>query len=409
MLNILNSLPRSGSSLPSFLLRAAATSNHFPFTQCLRDAAHKQPSLALQGHKFRQMRSFSTDLVRSNKFPDEIVNVPWPEFAYVRKTPPIMSRIDLANLPSPSGPLDTGVLGVILDWAGTLVDYGVFSPQVVYYNLFEKFGVPITMDEAKAPMGKHKLRHLRDIFELDIEPDLHPVRERWKEKYGVYPDDKTAEEMFEHFPRMQLACLEEYSTPIVGVAETLHNIDKMGWKTTTTTGFLTGMSIFLTQIADKIGKIDFPCDAQQVPYGRPMPEMPLLGLARAKIPPSYAVKVGDTQGDDQEGMDANVWVVALVDTNTYVNKTHDELNELAKNNPEELEKLRKLGFKKHTEKQPHFIIDGIWNLFPVLRQIDLLCKSGFHPYHFKPTDTSDPNSLYQPAKIPGYMNFPHKQ
>lgn len=44
----------------------------------------------------------------------------------------------------------------IFDWSGTVVDCGVFGPTVVFMEIFKNEGVPITIDEARAPMGIHK-------------------------------------------------------------------------------------------------------------------------------------------------------------------------------------------------------------------------------------------------------------
>ena len=45
---------------------------------------------------------------------------------------------------------------VILDWAGTTMDYGCMAPAVVFRKVFAEMGVPITMEEARKPMGAHK-------------------------------------------------------------------------------------------------------------------------------------------------------------------------------------------------------------------------------------------------------------
>ena len=45
------------------------------------------------------------------------------------------------------------VRGVIFDWAGTTVDYGCFAPTVVFIEIFKRFGVEISVAEARAPMG----------------------------------------------------------------------------------------------------------------------------------------------------------------------------------------------------------------------------------------------------------------
>jgi phosphonoacetaldehyde hydrolase len=54
-----------------------------------------------------------------------------------------------------------------------VLDCGVFSPVVVFLEGFKEEGVPITIDEARQPMGTHKKVHLRKITEIPT------VRERW--------------------------------------------------------------------------------------------------------------------------------------------------------------------------------------------------------------------------------------
>jgi len=44
----------------------------------------------------------------------------------------------------------------VFDWSGTVVDCGVFGPTVTFMEVFKNEGVPITIDEARAPMGTHK-------------------------------------------------------------------------------------------------------------------------------------------------------------------------------------------------------------------------------------------------------------
>ena len=46
---------------------------------------------------------------------------------------------------------------VILDWAGTTMDYGCYAPAVVFVEVYKRKGVEISMEEARLPMGAHKL------------------------------------------------------------------------------------------------------------------------------------------------------------------------------------------------------------------------------------------------------------
>ena len=48
------------------------------------------------------------------------------------------------------------IKAVIFDWAGTVIDCGVFAPAGTFVEIFRQEGVPITDEEARGPMGQHK-------------------------------------------------------------------------------------------------------------------------------------------------------------------------------------------------------------------------------------------------------------
>ncbi len=56
------------------------------------------------------------------------------------------------------------VKGVVLDWAGTAVDYGSFAPTAVFLRLFESHNIKITAKDARSGMGLMKKIHLRTIL-----------------------------------------------------------------------------------------------------------------------------------------------------------------------------------------------------------------------------------------------------
>ncbi len=58
------------------------------------------------------------------------------------------------------------VEGVILDWAGTTVDFGCFAPVNVFIDIFKKSGIEVTMEEARAPMGMLKKDHIRAMLSM---------------------------------------------------------------------------------------------------------------------------------------------------------------------------------------------------------------------------------------------------
>ena len=50
---------------------------------------------------------------------------------------------------------------VILDWAGTTVDFGCFAPVRAFLEAFRKFGIEPTIDEIRKPMGMLKREHMK--------------------------------------------------------------------------------------------------------------------------------------------------------------------------------------------------------------------------------------------------------
>lgn len=53
---------------------------------------------------------------------------------------------------------------VILDWAGTTVDYGCFAPVRAFDLAFQTCGLFPTAEEIRAPMGMLKRDHIRTML-----------------------------------------------------------------------------------------------------------------------------------------------------------------------------------------------------------------------------------------------------
>ena len=56
---------------------------------------------------------------------------------------------------------------IIMDWAGSAVDYGCFAPVAAFLNAFKEIGINITMEQARRPMGMAKIDHIRELFKMD--------------------------------------------------------------------------------------------------------------------------------------------------------------------------------------------------------------------------------------------------
>ena len=52
---------------------------------------------------------------------------------------------------------------VILDWAGTVLDFGCRAPAGAFVAAFAEVGVTVSVAEARRPMGLHKKDHIREM------------------------------------------------------------------------------------------------------------------------------------------------------------------------------------------------------------------------------------------------------
>jgi phosphonoacetaldehyde hydrolase len=64
---------------------------------------------------------------------------------------------------------------VVVDLAGTVVDYGSSAPAGAFIELFRRHRTEITQAQARGPMGMHKKDHIRAIAEM---PD---VKAKWQQ------------------------------------------------------------------------------------------------------------------------------------------------------------------------------------------------------------------------------------
>ena len=73
------------------------------------------------------------------------------------------------------------------------MDYGCYAPAVVFLEVFKRKGVPLSIGEARLPMGAHKKVHIRQITQIDR------VAKAWEATHGARPTEVDVEAMFEDF------------------------------------------------------------------------------------------------------------------------------------------------------------------------------------------------------------------
>jgi phosphonoacetaldehyde hydrolase len=261
---------------------------------------------------------------------------------------------------------------VILDWAGTTQDFGSQAPVGAFMEVFARHRVPISVAQARGPMGIYKLDHIRAIAAM---PD---VAERWQRVHGSACGEDDIQAMYVELVPIQEAVLPRFCDLIPGTLQAMAEIRARGYKIGSTTGYPRSVGEIAARRATEQGYVpDVMVCSDEVPAGRPEPWMLLRAMAEMRVfPPNAVVKVGDTEADIAEGINAGTWTVGVTKTGNYVGLTRDELATLSADARTQLirdagERLRRAG--------EHYLIASIGELPPVLDSIEISLALGERP------------------------------
>jgi len=264
------------------------------------------------------------------------------------------------------------IQAVIFDWAGTVVDFGCMAPAVVFIEVFKRKGVPISMEEARGPMGTHKRVHIQQITQLDA------VRQRWTAKHGKAPTEADVDAMYKDFIPLQLKVLSDYSALIPGTLEAVKAIRKRGCKIGTTTGYSSDMTAINLRDAVKAGfKPDSTVTASDVPVGRPSPYMCLQNVINLGVTTVEAcVKIDDTVPGIEEGLNAGMWTIGLAVSGNEVGLSLADYKKLAK---ADRERRREAAYRRMYQSGGHYVVDSVADIMPCLDDIEARLERGERP------------------------------
>ena len=98
------------------------------------------------------------------------------------------------------------VKAAIFDWAGTMVDHGSLAPMGVFVEAFARFGVELTIDEARGPMGMAKRPHIAALMTLPR------VAAAWRKQHGREPSEADIDAVYEVFVPMNVEVAARFPT-----------------------------------------------------------------------------------------------------------------------------------------------------------------------------------------------------
>jgi len=216
------------------------------------------------------------------------------------------------------------IQAVILDWAGTAVDFGSRAPVAALQRVFAGVGIPLSPAEARQGMGRLKKDHIRTILEQPR------VSAAWASLHVTAPSERDVERLFAEFLPAQADVLEAYGDVIPGVVTAVERWRLAGLRIGSTTGYTLGLMEIVRAKATQQGYApDVNITPDMVGGGRPLPFMMYRNAIELRAWPLWAcVKIGDTPVDVEEGLNAGAWSIGITETGNELGLSQEELSAL---------------------------------------------------------------------------------
>ena len=261
---------------------------------------------------------------------------------------------------------------VVFDWAGAVVDYGSKAPMGVFQRAFATFGVDITIEEARGPMGMAKRDHIAAVMRLPR------VAALWERTHGHAPTAADIDKVYEVFVPLNVEVVTDYADLIPGVAETVARLRAFGLKIGSTTGYTREiMAPLLPRAAEQGFAPDTVVCAGDLAAGRPTPLMMYKTFLDLGVWPAWrVVKVDDTEVGIEEGLNAGCWSIGVALTGNAFGLDEDEAEALSE---AEFEARSSEAYAKLARAGAHYVVDSAADLLDVLDEIEGRLARGERP------------------------------
>jgi len=256
------------------------------------------------------------------------------------------------------------IKAVIMDWAGTTVDYGCFAPVNSFIEAFKVYGIEPTMEETREPMGMQKRAHIETMLKGERLASL------WQAQYGRPHTSEDIDSIYLQFEPMVFQVLASHVTVLPGVLDTMDEIRAMGIAIGSTTGYTRQMMDVVVPLAAEQGYApDFlVCPDEVGGAGRPYPFMLWRNLQELGISSvGEVLKVGDTAADMQEGKNAGCLNVGVLLGSSMVGLAEHEAAEMPSL---ELEELLQSARKSFLAAGADYVIRDITALPALIRWLN---------------------------------------
>ncbi|GGE04935.1 phosphonoacetaldehyde hydrolase [Aureimonas endophytica] len=264
------------------------------------------------------------------------------------------------------------VRAVVFDWAGTVIDFGSRAPMGVFVEAFARFGVEVSVAEARGPMGRPKWDHIAAML---AEPRIAAA---WRAAQGAAPDKAAVDRIYEIFVPMNEAVVADYATLVAGAAEAVAVLRERGCRIGSTTGYTRSIMARLLPLAAAQGfSPDNLVCAGDLAEGRPSPmNMYRTFLDLGVWPAARVVKVDDTGVGIEEGVHAGCWTIGVALSGNEAGLAPDELAALPEGERQALRERAGTALRRHGA---HLVIDTVADLLPAIDAIEARIARGERP------------------------------
>ena len=251
---------------------------------------------------------------------------------------------------------------VLLDWAGTTIDFGSRAPAAVFIEVFQRRGVEISVAEARGPMGLAKRDHIAAIASLPR------VVARWRALYGKAPGEGEIDAMYHEFLPLQKATLANHVDVIPGVIEAIEQCRQLGLAIGSTTGYTRELMEVVTPLAEQNGyRPDVIVCSDDVRAGRPAPWMNLRAAELLGVFPLNSILVvDDTLVGIDAGLNAGCWTVGVIESGNAFGLSAEELAGLSASERAERYEAAEREFR---DRGAHFVVPSAASLPEIVRQL----------------------------------------
>ena len=256
------------------------------------------------------------------------------------------------------------IAALILDWAGTTIDYGCFAPVDAFIAAFEAFGITPAIDETRAPMGLPKRTHIEKMLECP------QIAAQWQSLHGRSPAREDVNAIYARFEPALFEALAAHTDPLPGAVEAAAYIRDMGLHIGSTTGYTRAMMDVVVPLAKSKGYTPdcVVCPDDTGGTGRPYPYMLWRNLEKLGVSSiGEVLKAGDTAADMQEGKNSGCLCVGILKGSSMLGLSE---NELAHKTNAETAALFETARQKYMEAGADYVIEDLSSLPGLIKSLN---------------------------------------